>query len=265
MQVEDTVTQEPVSPRAMEVVVEGSLKDVATTQEPATQEPISGMQEENPWDVAAPQEPATQESDSKMQADQGEDTVTQEPVSQRALNIAVEGNLGIVAITQEPATKEEDSEMQIDQGEDTVTQEPVPQQAMNTAVEENPRDVAATQELATLMENSEVLENTIPQEPVLLPLKKFIDLDSEQEEHYKREISNLTAEVSALRMEVVSWKSQVEENQKKMIALSEHKRIIRALEEQGAKEHMAHRVQIEELQNKIKELKNFQSMKKDKE
>ena len=100
--------------------------------------------------------------------------------------------------------------MQIDQGEDTITQEPVPQQAMNTAVEENPGDVAATQEPTTLMENSEVLENTVPQAPVLLPLKNFIDLDSEQEEHYKREILNLTAEVSALRMEVVSWKIQVE-------------------------------------------------------
>ena len=64
---------------------------------------------------------------------------------------------------------------------------------------------------------------------------------------------------------MVSWKSQVEENQKKMIALSEHKRIIRALEEQGAEERMAHRVQVEEMQNQIKELKKFQSMKKDKD
>ena len=96
-------------------------------------------------------------------------------------------------------------------------------------------------------------------------MKNFIDLDSEQEGHYKKDILNLTAEVSALRMEVTNWKNQVKENQKKMIALSEHKRIIRALEEQGGEEHMAHRVQIEELQNQIKELKKFQSMKKNKE
>ena len=53
MQEEDTVTQEPVSLKAMEVDAEESLKDVAATQEPATHE-----------------------SDSEMQADQGEDTVT---------------------------------------------------------------------------------------------------------------------------------------------------------------------------------------------
>ena len=66
-------------------------------------------------------------------------------------------------------------------------------------------------------------------------------------------------------MEVANWKSQVEENQKKMIALSEHRRIIRALEEQGAEERMAHRVQVEELQNKMRELKKFQDMQKEKE
>ena len=40
----------------------------------------------------------------------------------------------------------------------------------------------------------------------------------------------------------------MEENQKKTIALDEHKRIIRALEEQGDEERMGHRVQVEELQ-----------------
>ena len=59
MQEEDTVTQEPVSLKAMEGDAEESLKGVAATQEPATQE-----------------------SDSEMQADQGEDTATQELVSQ---------------------------------------------------------------------------------------------------------------------------------------------------------------------------------------
>ena len=155
--------------------------------------------------------------------------------------------------------------MQVDQGEDTVTQEPVPQQAMNTAVEGNPGDVAATQEPTTLIENLDVLEDIVPQEPVLLPLKNFIDLDSEQEEHYKKEILTLIAEVSALTMEVIKWKSQVEENQKKMIALSEHRRIIRALEEQGSEERMAPRIQVEELQNKMRELKKFQGMQKEKE
>ena len=49
---EDTVTQEPVSPKAINVAAE-----------------------ENPRDVAATQEPAIQELNSEMQVDQGEDTV----------------------------------------------------------------------------------------------------------------------------------------------------------------------------------------------
>ena len=90
-------------------------------------------------------------------------------------------------------------------------------------------------------------------------------MDSEQEGHYKKEILNLTAEVLALRMEVIKWKSQMEENQKKMIALSEHRRIIRALEEQGAEERMSHRVHVEELQNEMRKLKKFSSMQKEKD
>ena len=130
-------------------------------------------------------------------------------------------------------------------------------------VEENPEDVAVTQEPATLIE--EVQEDTVSQETILLPSRNFIDLDAEREEHYKKEISDLTAEVSALRMEVVKWRSQVEENKKKTIALDEHKRIIRALEEQGAEERMGHKVQVEELQQEIKKLKKFSSMQKDKD
>ena len=50
-----------------------------------------------------------------------------------------------------------------------------------------------------------------------------------------------------------------------MIALSEHRKIIRALEEQGAEERMAHRVQVEELQKEMKKLKKFSSMQKEKD
>ena len=50
-----------------------------------------------------------------------------------------------------------------------------------------------------------------------------------------------------------------------MIALSEHRRIIRALEEQGAEERMAHIVQVEELQNEMRKLKKFSSMQKEKD
>ena len=117
------------------------------------------------------------------------------------------------------------------QNKTTIPQEPVSHQAMNTVVEGNPWDVATTQKPATLIENLDVWEDTVPEEPVLIPLKKFVDLDLEQEEHNKKEILTLTTKVSALRMVVIKWKSQVEENQKKMIALSEHRRIIRSLEE----------------------------------
>ena len=103
MQEEGTVTQEPVSLKAIELTAKESLKDVAVTQEPATQELMS---EENPGDVAATKEPVTRELYSEMQVDQREDTVTQEPVSQQALNTAMEGNPGDVAATQEPATQE---------------------------------------------------------------------------------------------------------------------------------------------------------------
>ena len=50
-----------------------------------------------------------------------------------------------------------------------------------------------------------------------------------------------------------------------MIALSEHRRIIKELEERWAEERMAHRIREEELQSKLKELKKFQSMQREKE
>ena len=50
-----------------------------------------------------------------------------------------------------------------------------------------------------------------------------------------------------------------------MIALSEHRKIIKALEERWDEERMAHRIREEELQSKLKELKKFQSMQREKE
>ena len=108
-------------------------------------------------------------------------------------------------------------------------------------------------------------EDTAPQELVSLPLRNFIDLDSDQEEHHKKEILDLTAEVSILRMEVIKWKSQMEEYQRCMISLSEHRKIIRGLEENWAEERMAHRIWEEEIQSNLRELKKFQSMQKEKE
>ena len=136
---------------------------------------------------------------------------------------------------------------------------------MNVAAEESLKDVAVTQEPTTLIVNLDMLEDTAPQDPVLLPLRNFINLDLEQEGYYKKEILNLTTEVSALKLEVTKWKSQLEEHQKSMIALSEHRKIIKALEERWAEERMAHRIREEELQSKLKELKKFQSMQREKE
>ena len=79
------------------------------------------------------------------------------------------------------------------------------------------------------------------------PLRNFIDLDLDKEEHHKEEIMNLTTEVSIMRMEVIKWKSQVEEYQRGMISLSEHRKIIRGLEENWAEERMTQRIQEEEL------------------
>ena len=50
-----------------------------------------------------------------------------------------------------------------------------------------------------------------------------------------------------------------------MIALSERRKIIKAPEERWDEECMAHRVQEEELQSKLRELKKFQSMQREKE
>ena len=156
-----------------------------------------------------------------------------------------------VAVTQEPATLIVNPDVQAIQKEDTVTQEPVSLEAMDVAVEESPKGVAVTQEPSTLIINSDVQnaqkEDTVPQEPVPLPLRNFIDLNLDQEEHYKEEILNLTAEVSILRMEMTKWKTQVEEYQKGMISLSEHRKIIRGLEENWVEERMAHRIREEEL------------------
>ena len=118
------------------------------------------------------------------------------------MDVADDENPREVAVTQEPATLEPILEMQGPQEEDTVTQEPVSPEAMDVDAEESPKEVAVTQELATLIVNLDVLEDTVPQEPVLLPLRNFIDLDSDQEGHHKKEILNLAAEVSTQRMEV---------------------------------------------------------------
>ena len=97
------------------------------------------------------------------------------------------------------------------------------------------------------------------------PLRNFIDLDLDKEEHHKEEILNLTAKVSILRMEVIKWKIQVEEYQRGIISLSEHRKIIRGLEENWVEERMTQRIWEEELQSNLRELKKFQFMQKEKE
>ena len=66
-------------------------------------------------------------------------------------------------------------------------------------------------------------------------------------------------------MEVIKWKSQVEEYQEGIIFLTEHKNIIKILEEKWEEERMTQRLREEELQSKLRELKKFQSMQKEKE
>ena len=102
------------------------------------------------------------------------------------MNVDFEENPGDVAATQEPTTLEPNSEMQVEEEGDTVTQEPVYSQVVNAAAEENLGDVAVTQEPTTLIVNLDMLEDTAPQDRVLLPLRYFINLDSEQEGHYKK-------------------------------------------------------------------------------
>jgi len=57
----------------------------------------------------------------------------------------------------------------------------------------------------------------------------------------------------------------VEEYQEGIISLTEHKNIIRRLEEKWAEERMTQRLQEEKLQSNLRELKKFQSMQNKKE
>ena len=50
-----------------------------------------------------------------------------------------------------------------------------------------------------------------------------------------------------------------------MISLNEHRNIIRGLEENWAEERMTQRIQEEEIQSNLRELKKFQFMQKEKE
>ena len=87
---------------------------------------------------------------------------------------------------------------------------------MNVVAEESPKKVAATQEPTTLKIASDVQGaqcGTSSDKVRIEPLRNFIDLDSDKEEHHKEEIMNLTAEVSIMRMEVIKWKRQAEEYQ----------------------------------------------------
>ena len=166
-----------------------------------------------------------EEDIQSQQQKEKEYTNTQEPVSLRLMEVVVEENPEEVVVTQELATPIITSDVQGTQEEDTATQEPVSLEAMDVAVEESPKEVAITQEPTTLIVNPDVQdaqkEDAVPQELVSLPLINFIDLDSDQEEHHKEEILDLTAEVSILRMEVIKWKSQVEEYQRGMISLND--------------------------------------------
>ena len=112
---------------------------------------------------------------------------------------------------------------------------------VDVVAEESPKKVAATQEPATPKIASDVQGvqcGTLGDKVGIDPLRNFIDLDSDKEEHHKEEILNLTAEVSILRLEVIKWKSQVEEYQGGIISLIEHENIIKGLEEKWAEEHM---------------------------
>ena len=81
---------------------------------------------------------------------------------------------------------------------------------VGVVAEESSEKVATTQEPTPLKIASDVQGaqcGTSSDKVGIEPLRNFIDLDSDKEEHHKEEILNLTAEVSILRMEVIKWKS----------------------------------------------------------
>ena len=131
------------------------------------------------------------------------------------------------------------------QKEDAVTQEPASPRVVDVVAEESPEKVAVTQEpappeIASNVQN--VQSGTFGDKVWIDPLQNFIDLDSDKEEHHEGETLNPIAEISILRMEVIKWKIQVEEYQEGIVSLTEHKNIIKRLEEKWVEDRMTQRL-----------------------
>ena len=75
----------------------------------------------------------------------------------------------------------------------------------------------------------------------------------------------MTKEVSFLKLEVSKWRHHASQFDEGMISLTEHKNIIQELREQWVKEIFFKKIRWEKMQEKLKELKKYESMEKDKE
>ena len=85
-----------------------------------------------------------------------------------------------------------------------------------------------------------------------------------QEPSIDKNNQELAEEVSLLKLEVIKWKHHARQFDKGIISLIEHKKIIHELREQWAEEIFFQKIPWEKMQEKLKELRKYDSMEKEK-
>ena len=92
-------------------------------------------------------------------------------------------------------------------------------------------------------------------------------LDVPQEATTHVEVAKLQEieEVSVLKIEVSKWKRHASQFDEGMISLTEQKKVIQELREQWDEEIFFQKIRWEEMREKLKELKKYESMEKNKE
>ena len=110
---------------------------------------------------------------------------------------------------------------------------------VDVVAKESPERVVVTQEPAPPKIASDVQNvqcGTSGDKVWTESLQNYIDLDSDKEKYLEEEETlKSTKEISILRMEVIKWKSQVEEYQEGMVSLTEHRKTIGGLKEKWVK------------------------------
>ena len=91
-----------------------------------------------------------------------------------------------------------------------------------------------------------------------------MEVEKLQEPSTDKNNQELTKEVSFLNIEVSKWKHHRSQFDEGIISLNEHKNIIQELREQWAEDIFFQKIQWEKMHEKLKELKKYEPMEKDK-